>query len=105
MSPDNHKQSKAVRDLLKLEKSIDGLGTEFARFIRDADGDFRGFSIILSDRGGYLAIIKKFGDDGTPQVLFAGGESPIECIRAADIRISSGNWKEDTPQRVSTNKK
>ena len=90
--------STAVKELIALEKAADGFGIELGRFLRDVEQSFRGISIIISDRGGYLAILKQFDSKGAPVVLFAAGESPIECLRAANSRLQDGTWRTDAPR-------
>ena len=98
MSPDNYKGNKRVQELIALQEAVNGFGKHVGHFLSDSEGDFRGISVILSDSGGCLAILKRFGADGSPEVLFASGQTPVEAIAAADTRLDQAAWRKDKPR-------
>ena len=98
MSPDNYSGNKRIQELIALQEAVYGFGKHVGDFLSDSTGDFRGISVILSNSGGCLAILKRFGEDGTPEVLFASGQTPVEAIAAADTRLADGGWRADKPR-------
>lgn len=59
--------------------------------------DFRGLNCKAKDDGTTLAVVKRFGPDGTPQVCFGVGYGFFGALYAIDRTIQGGNWKFDKP--------
>lgn len=47
--------------------------------------------------GTCLAILKRFGADGTPMVCFGSGYGVIGAFIAIDGTVQAGNWKVEKP--------
>lgn len=62
--------------------------------------DFNGFSILIGNSGGFLAILKQLDSDGRPQVMFSYGDSPLEAIFACEAALAKGLWREDKPRKA-----
>lgn len=58
--------------------------------------NFRGLSITISNRGGYLGIAKIYDGQGIPSICFASGDSPFETLLNLDDRVKGRAWKDDT---------
>lgn len=58
--------------------------------------DFRGMGIFMGDAGDWLCMVKRFGDDGTPEIMFCAGYTPFEALATANRAIQGGKWKKDT---------
>lgn len=65
-------------------------------FILDSGDDFRGLVIMVSDRGGFLAIAKRFGGDGTPEVCFGNGATPYDALLSVGEAVARGLFRTDT---------
>lgn len=59
------------------------------------EGEFRGISLLPGNSGGFLLILKKWGDGGKPEVLFHHEKSPLEAFMAIEGALEEGNWKAD----------
>lgn len=47
--------------------------------------------------GDWLAIVKRYGDDGGPQVLFAQAYDFVGALIASARALEIGQWKVDKP--------
>lgn len=45
----------------------------------------------------WLVVVKRYGDDGAPQVLFATAYDFVGAVLAVNAAIASGSWKPDKP--------
>lgn len=45
----------------------------------------------------WLCVLRRYGDDGAPQVLFATGTDWLTCLWAADKLVQAGKWRDDKP--------
>ena len=95
MSADNYKMSNEVQAIIDFEKAWHIISNDFQRYLNNTYSDFRGVSVVIASSGGYLFIAKRFSDDGTPEILFANGESPMEALRRGVKSIENGDWKVD----------
>jgi hypothetical protein len=68
-------------------------------FFEKRSGDFNGFSILIGNRGGYLGVLKQFGDDGRPEIMFCSAEDVIGVLWAAERALAAGKWKVDKPRK------
>ena len=48
-------------------------------------------------KGGYLVILKRFGEDGGLELTFGGGFSPLECFMEIEKVLARDSGKEETP--------
>lgn len=67
--------------------------------------DFIELRLKMKEDGTVLAILKKFGADGGPTVLFGVGYDPVLAIMALDKASQGGNWRVDTPWEPKAKKK
>lgn len=95
MSADNYKMSKEVARLIELEKAWQVISNELRSYLDNAYNDFRGVSIVIASTGGYLFIAKRFGEDGSPEILFANGDTPMDALRRGITGLENGSWKLD----------
>lgn len=63
-------------------------------FVRDLE-QVRGFTIKVQGERAWLCVVKRYGDDGTPQVLFASGINFWDMWWAVNAAINKGEWKTD----------
>jgi len=61
--------------------------------------DFRGLNIVISKRGGYLAVAKRFHQNGDAEIMFAHGDTPFEALMEMEAKIGKPNWRADTPPK------
>lgn len=59
--------------------------------------EFRELRIKVMSDGVRLAIAKRFGSDGGPEVCFGSGYDPMLALMALDAAIQGGNWRFDKP--------
>lgn len=95
MSADNYKMSKEVQRIIELDKAWHTISDELRNFLDSPHGDFRGLSIVISSGGGYLFIAKRFGEDGSPEIIFASGTSPMDSLRRGIDSLERDSWKID----------
>lgn len=95
MSPDNYSYKKRLSD---EERRFSAFASAFPNVVALLDapeGDFRGLTIMVSNRGGYLGIAKRYGPDGGPEILFSSGETPLATLDALNARLHDPRWKHD----------
>lgn len=88
------KQSAGTRRYLT---ALDGLRTGLPGLYRflEAEGDFTGFFINPTREGGFLGGVKRVGDDGTPQVIYASSYGVLEVLFQLDAALEHGAWRTD----------
>jgi len=69
------------------------------RLLQQDPGGFRGLTIIPSNSGGYLGIVKTYGLDGEELVGFCNGQLPIDAFLAIEDLLARGTFRKD--KRVS----
>ena len=95
MSPDQYYYQKRLTQAAKRLDSFSKGFPNLLAFLDSPSGDFRGLTLTLGGRGDWLLILKRFGGDGGPEVQFWGGDSPLECLLAAEEGMADRTWKED----------
>lgn len=80
-------------DALLMAVARDRLTNLYA-FVRD-DEAFRGITITCKGERAYLAVLKRFGDDGTPEVCFASGINFWDLFLGMNAALSKGDWRTD----------
>lgn len=80
-------------------KCFHDLFPQFFAFIDKHLGDFNGFSMMVSDKGGYLAILKRFGFDGKPEIMFVSAPTIIDLLMLVEDALAAGHWREDKPRK------
>lgn len=87
---------RGVRKELDAFAAFRGCFPNLVSFLDTNADDFRGLVVTESRTGGFLCILKNYGDDSGPQVIFCGGESPWACLYAAEKALNNPQWKPDT---------
>jgi hypothetical protein len=64
--------------------------------VRNAE-DFVGLNIKVRGAGDLIAVAKRFGPDGGPQVIFATGFDIIGLLLNLEGSLAANRWKEDRP--------
>lgn len=59
--------------------------------------DFISLQIKLRPDGTCLAVLKKYGDDGRPLVLFGSGYGVPGALMGTDSAVQGGRWRPDKP--------
>jgi hypothetical protein len=67
-------------------------------FIQIREADFLGLSILIGNSGGFLLILKRFNDDGAPEVTFGSGNTPFDCLFDAERALRDAKWRPDKPR-------
>lgn len=96
--------SKLVDDAHKSElddykEAVYAVASLFPNLVRNVffpPANFRGLSIGVGSRGGYLGIAKIVDSTGEPSILFANGEDPLKCLMELERRVGKAEWKTDT---------
>lgn len=90
---DQGNMSPATRLEAALVDNLPGVVTMACRH----SGSF--IEVRIKQRGpdDWLAIAKRDGDDGAPEVLFAFGIDFIGCVLSLDRMVQAGRWREDRP--------
>ena len=61
------------------------------------EDDFISVSVKSRPDGSSLAVVKRFGADGGPMVLFGSGYGFAGALMAADQAVQGGRWRPDKP--------
>lgn len=80
-------------------KCFHDLFPQIFAFIDKNIGDFNGLSFMVSDRGGYLAVVKRFGFDGKPEIMFCSGPTLIDVLMLVEDALAAGHWRADKPRK------
>lgn len=87
----------AVRDWILTVEAIEERLPNVGNFLHQDKDDFRGLTIMIGNRGGYLAILKKWGDTGNDLIMFSNGESPIDALINCEKALMANKWKDEIP--------
>lgn len=87
-----------VRQLLERETAFRQAFPQLYAFLSTHEADFRGLSLLIGNQGGFLLVLKKFDDDGTPIVAFANGETPLDALFASEGCLAAGRFRPDKRQ-------
>ncbi len=63
--------------------------------------DFISLQIKVRPDSTCLAVVKKFGADGGPMVLFGSGYGVPGALMAADASAQGNRWRPDKPYKAS----
>jgi len=88
----------SVQRYLDTVRGLHSLLPATVDFIDRHADDLTGYALAIAHSGGYLCICKRFGFDGSPEIIFAGGATPIEAMLAGEKALAAGNWKPDRPR-------
>lgn len=61
------------------------------------EGEFISLLVKPMPDGTMLAILKRYGSDGTPMVCFGSGYSVAGCFIGVEGTIAAGKWRPDVP--------
>lgn len=86
-----------VRDWILAVEAIEGSLPCLGQFLHEEADDFRGLTLMIGNRGGYLAILKKFGDQGQNLIMFSNGDSPIDALVKCNAALQANKWKDEKP--------
>ena len=92
------KENSVQRRTRILNNARDGLsmfGESVVGFCDNTDNDFISLTILLGNYGDYLAIAKRFGPQGVPEVLFSNGATIVEALLNLNRGLLNGAWKAD----------
>lgn len=90
--------SQREDSLVKVEEfcyALSGAIPQTLSMILFAEEGFRGLTITVGNRGGYLAIGKIYDRMGMPAVLYANGDTPVEALMQLEERMDWNNFKDD----------
>jgi len=65
--------------------------------VLDAEDDLVGLNVKAKDDGTCLAVLKRLGSSGAPEVCFGVGYGFYGALFAIDRTVQGGNWKPDKP--------
>lgn len=100
MSPDNWERNPVVVKLIKTASALTEALPNFCNLALADPTDFRGLTIFLGDTNDFVAGVRRFSDDGTPEVMWSSGTTVLECLINLDKKINAGKWREDkSPSR------
>jgi len=63
----------------------------------DNESEFLSLRLKYRADGTTIAVIKRIGDDGGPQVAFGSGYGVFGALIGLDYTLEAGNWKPDKP--------
>lgn len=92
------KRSNASDRILGLDKALRDYVAHVASYLGDEE-TFVSLYFKHQDDGTVLAVAKRYGPDGGPQVCFGGGYGVIGAMLSLNATIASDNWKTDKPYR------
>lgn len=99
MSPDQYSFDKRLQTLRAAGDALVSLSRVVGELLYVDPTDFAGFSVFLADGGDFLAMLKRYGEDGSVEVLFAAGQTPLEAIGALSHADRAQKWRKDTRQK------
>lgn len=98
MSPDNWYSNPSVVRLIDASKGLVMAFPDLGYLLASAPDEVRGLSLFLGDTAEFVVGIKRFGDDGAPEVMWSSGSSPLEALINLDKGVRAGKWREDKPK-------
>ena len=95
MSPDNWHSSPAVRRLVDASANLSKAVPHIAPYFTTRESDLRGLTLFLGDTNDYVIGLKRFGDDGSLEIIWSSGATALECLTNLDKAVQGGKWRED----------
>lgn len=65
--------------------------------VLENEEEFISLQVKTRPDGSCLTILKRYGDDGGPLVLFGSGYGVPGALMAADSAVQGGRWRADKP--------
>jgi len=99
------KNKERINWLKAYSQAHESLAVAFpslTNFLTHADGPFRGLTAFLGDNNNVVMGIKRFADDGTPEIIWTSGQDPLVALMELDNALRVGKWKVD--KRVDKHK-
>lgn len=96
MSPDNWARNPIVVRIMESAASLSKAFPSLAELLLAEPTDFAGITIFLGDTNEFVCGLRRFDHEGTPQILWSSGTSPLECLINTDKAVRSGKWRLDT---------
>jgi hypothetical protein len=62
-----------------------------------ASEDVVGLNVKHRESGDWLAVLRRFGPDGQPQVAFGSGVDFIGALMSLEGSLAADRWREDKP--------
>lgn len=88
--------SPYMRVALFIKNELAGID----RATRINEGDFVELRVKARGEGDFLAVVKRIGEDGGPEVLFGVGVDFVSALLAASKLIEAGKWRADKPWKA-----
>jgi len=95
MSPDNWKKNPYVQRPVTVSAGLSASLPHVAPYLVEPDSDFRGLTLFIGDTAEFVVGLRRFSDDGSPEVMWSSGYSVVEALINLDRAVSSGKWRED----------
>ena len=67
-----------------------------AVLVRNAE-EAVGLTVKHRDSGDWIAVLRRYGPDGDPQVIFGSGIDFIGALMGLEGSLAAGRWRVDTP--------
>jgi hypothetical protein len=80
-----------------VEQAVYGRLPQLRGLVFTRAGDFAGLNIRQRGAGDWIAVAKRYGDDGGPQVLFATGFDFVGLLLNLEGSLAADRWREDKP--------
>ena len=78
-----------------IHKALRAEAPEVYQLVTNDGDDFISLRIAYRGENDYLAIGKRYGDDGTPQVIFGSGIGLATCLVGLAVAIDQNKWRPD----------
>jgi len=63
--------------------------------VSEGGSEFNSVRIQYRGQYDYMAVCKRWGPDGTPEVIFGSGSDFIGCILGLEAALDKGAWRPD----------
>lgn len=99
MSQLEHAVSPEVQLIMEQHSAFKKVFPHLYGLMVTRSNDFNGISIFLGHSGDWLCMVKRFGEDGSPEVMFCAGQTPFDALTTANRAVQGGKWRPDTRKK------
>ncbi len=77
---------------------------QFRNILLEENVDFVSFCVRQRGEMDFVAVLKRVGSDGQPEVCFSTGYDYVGTLLALEGTLSAGRWREDRPYEENNSK-
>jgi hypothetical protein len=91
------RDDKGTNPYVQLEQGMFRPLPQLHAVLVRADEECAGLNVKHRDSGDWIAVLRRYGPDGQPQVAFGSGVDFIGALMGLEGSLAANRWREDRP--------